>query len=377
MGVTFLEPGGDADFAIATTNGFWTGSAGPPTIATDFVHGAHQKSIKYAVNNQNLTFGPAGVLNDTGSRISFYFFINALPNATHTFLLIGTSALANVLRLRLTSTGILQVFEASIQIGTNGSTLATGQWYRISIAYTLTSTTVNRIEVFKDGVSDISITNATLTRVGSSEGSIGGIGSNPTYDYRTSDHFIDDSSSLTDTGDVWVTVKRPFSNGSANNFATQIGSGGSSYGTGHAPQVNERALSKTNGWSMIGAGSAVTEEYTVEAANVGDMDISGKTIIDWLGWISADATVGETASIVAGGVSSSYTTPVATRLVTKLVGSTSYPGGGTDVGIISDTSLTTLNLYECGVIIAFLGPASAPVTSTVKVRPNLLTLGVG
>ena len=48
MAVTFLEPGGDADFLVGTTNGFWNGAGGTvPTVGTDFVHGSHKKSIKY------------------------------------------------------------------------------------------------------------------------------------------------------------------------------------------------------------------------------------------------------------------------------------------------------------------------------------------
>ncbi|WP_323162301.1 hypothetical protein, partial [Pseudomonas fluorescens] len=80
---------------------------------------------------------------------------------------------------------------------------------------------------------------------------------------------VDDSSALTDPGNIWVAAKRPNANGTTNGFTTQIGSGGSGYGSGHSPQVNERALSTTNGWSMVGAGAAVTEEYNIESKSTG------------------------------------------------------------------------------------------------------------
>ena len=40
MSMTFAEPGGDADFLVGTTNGFWTANAGS-TIATDFVQACY------------------------------------------------------------------------------------------------------------------------------------------------------------------------------------------------------------------------------------------------------------------------------------------------------------------------------------------------
>ena len=46
MATKFLEPGGDADFLIGTTNGFW-GTKSASILATDFVHGGHIKSLKF------------------------------------------------------------------------------------------------------------------------------------------------------------------------------------------------------------------------------------------------------------------------------------------------------------------------------------------
>ena len=142
MAVTFLEPGGDADFLVGTTNGFW-GSAATGTIATDFVHGNHLKSIKHIGTDQNRT--PLATLADAGSRISFYIYINVLPSATGGIAGLRTSVGFGVASLQITSGGVLQLaqIENGTQIGSNGSTLSTGQWYRISLAYTVTSTTVN------------------------------------------------------------------------------------------------------------------------------------------------------------------------------------------------------------------------------------------
>lgn len=375
MTVTFLEPGGDATLNVASGsgNGLWGMIVGVPTVATDFVHGNHLRSIQYGVNSSQKAVTPVGTLADTGSRISFYLNIKTYPNATFSFSRLQSSAGGALINLRITTTGILQLWnQTTAQIGTDGPTLATGSWYRISLAYTITSTTVNRFELFVDAVSAVSVTNATITATGTSQLALGDQETNTVVDFRTSDHYLDNSNSLIDTGDIWVTAKRPNANGTANNFTTQIGAGGSGYGSGHSPQVNERIISQTNGWSMVGAGAVVTEEYTVEDAGTGDMSITGKTIVDWHAWIDGNAAVGELASIIAGGTSSSYTCTAAARVVTLAKGSTIYPVGGTDVGMITDTSLTTVRLFECGVMIAFIGPPNPTGVSS-----NLLLMGTG
>lgn len=370
MATTFLEPGGDATFNVATTTagGFWA-SAVTPVVATDFVHGNHVKSIKYAGGAIDACRTPDGVVADTGGRVSFYLFINALPGTDCTIAAIQTAGgAANVLRIRVTTAGVLQLFEASVQIGSNGSTLSTGQWYRISLAYTITDTTHNRFEVFVNGLSSISVTNATITNTSSSAFRIGNITGAATIDIRSSDHYIDNSSSLADTGNVWVTAKRPNANGITNGFLVQIGAGGSGYGTGHSPQVNERALSTTNGWRT--ALTSTTEEYTIESASTGDIDITGATIVDYVGWVDAGSTTSVTASIVVGGSASNISVTSTITMFTKAKGSTTYPGGGTDIGMISSGSAGTESLYECGIMIAYI-PAAASSSHLLPV------MGVG
>ena len=359
MAVTFLEPSGDADFLVGTTNGFWSFSSGG--IATDYVHGNHIKSISYIGGGGKAVRTPSSVVSDSGARISAYFYFVAFPGSDSDFIFIDNVTPSGILSVKISSTGILRLYSNGSQRGTDGLTLSTGQWYRISLAYTITSTTVNRFELFVDGTSTISLSNTTLPRVSSSIIGFGNQNGNTSFSIRSSDHYIDNSSSLTDTGNIWVTAKRPVSNGTTNGFTTQIGSGGSGYGTGHSPQVNERPLSTTNGWAMVGAGSAITEEYNIEAKNVGDIDISAATIVDWLGWASMKSLVGETVSIILNGATVSQAITSTITLYTKIKGSSTYPSGsGADIGIITDTSLTTVSLYECGVVVAYI-----PTTSTV------------
>lgn len=368
MATTFLEPGGDADFLVGTTNGFWKGGiTGGPAVATDFVHGAHVKSIKILPNALCVVRTGATVV-DAGSRISAYFYFVALPTSTSVFSRVLTSGLTPRVSLRLTSVGALQLWNATGQIGTDGATIATGTWYRISLAYTITDSTHNRFEVFVDGVSSISVTNATLAGVSTDRVEFGNV-SDATLAFRTSDHYIDSSNALTDPGNIWVTAKRPNANGTANNFTTQIGSGGSGYGSGHSPQVNERPLSVTNGWSVVAVG-ATTEEYNIESASTGDINISTATIVDYLGWISTSALVGETVNVIVNGVNFAQAITTTNTLYTKIAGSTTYPAGtGADIGETTDATATTVSLFECGVIVAYI-----PSTNTAR---NLSSLGAG
>lgn len=376
MATKFLEPGGDATFNVNTSQ-FWDASSstiGTIVTATDFVHGSHIKSIKYPANNTN-RLGRQNVIATAGSRISFYIYLVALPSATASFFALrssfGGSDTNNVI-LRLTSGGVLQLWNrTTAQIGTDGATLSTGRWYRISLAYTITNTTTNRFELFVDGVSSISITNATITEASEVVFQLGNIQGNSTLDFRSSDHYVDDSSALTDPGNIWVTAKRPNANGTTNGFTTQIGSGGSGYGSGHSPQVNERALSTTNGWSMVGAGAAVTEEYNIESKSTGDIDISTATIVDWLGWASVKALAGTpTIQIVLNGANNSQAINTTITTYTKIKGSSTYPAGtGADIGIVTGTDLTTESLYECGVIVAYI-----PAVVVTNTGSMLLTM---
>jgi len=357
MSTKFLEPGGDSTFNVATptTGGFWTTVTNAPAIATDFVHGSHLTSIRFLPNIACLA--RASSIYSNAGRFSFYIYLVALPSATAN--MISFLDATTSVRIRLTSAGVLQLWESSVQIGSDGSTLSTGVWYRISFAFTTTDTTHNRFELFVNGKSDISVTDATITNVAITAVLLGNGNANSTFDYRTSDHYADDSSSLVDTGDIWVTAKRPVSNGTANQFTTQIGSGGSGYGSGHSPQVNERIISTTNGWSLSNTTQS-TEEYNIEAKNVGDIDITNSTIVDYVGWILAN--VNSTAdspvhNIIINGASTAKTMTTTATMYTQPAGSSTYPAGtGTDIGM--DAQYTTTphltRLFECGIMVAYI-----------------------
>lgn len=370
MATTFLEPGGDATFnvAVSTQQGFWATVVSGST-ATDFVNGGHIKSLNYPANTTVILVTQDGTVADAGTRISFYFYMVALPNATTSFFTVGQASSNNtVVRIRSTAAGVIQLFENTNQIGTDGPTLSTGVWYRISLAYTITSTIVNRFELFLDGVSAISITNATITNTGSLAVKFGSV-ANLTFNYRSSDHYIDNSSSLTDTGNIWVTAKRPFANGTLNEWTTQIGSGGSGYGSGHSPQINERPLSTTNGWSITNAAKK-TEEYSIESLSVGDFNLTGMTIVDFMGWASVKVGSASTGNIILVGNATNISVTTAYKVFTKVAGSSTYPAGNTDIGVDTNTVNQLFSLAECGILVAFI---PNPVITTMACSPAIFT----
>lgn len=357
---TFIEPGTDATQDLtffASTNG---------TVASDTAHPyTGTRSIKLTqtgLANTNV-ITPTGAVVDSGSQFSSYWYFDTLAAASATaFISVQQAGGSSVFTIQMASTGILTVQPTGGTPASGTTVIAVNTFYRISVAYYITNTTTFQIRLYLNGVLEATANAGTLTRTTSSRVSFGP--SSTYWGSGTVNIWLDNiyvatggasSAAQPDTGNILVTAKRPNANGTTNGFTTQIGSGGSGYGSGHSPQVNEQPLSTTNGWSMVGAGSAVTEEYNVESASVGDVNISGCPIVDWCGWIYASTLVSETGQIVVGGATSNVALTSTNTMFKAFKGSTTYPAGtGTDIGIVTDTTVTTVSLYECGVLVAYI-----------------------
>ncbi len=382
MATKFLEPGGDATYDI----NFFTNEDDGCTIVSDIVCGSHVRSIRGVPGASN-GLGMRGVASDTGGRISFNFYVAALPTSNCTFIGYCQNPWGNdVVKLKVYLDGTLYlVRDTGVQIGLNGTRLEVGKWYNICLCWTVTSTTINEFRVYTNGLLDISVTNATIGFTGGGELYIGQSSGDATADFRYNDIYVDDSSSLTYPGNILVTPKRPYSNGIANEFTTQIGSGNSGYGSGHADEVNERALSETNGWS-ISTTTKKTEEFNIESSVSGDINIQRANIIDYVGWIwaSVDSILDSPVhNIILNGVATPKTLSVTNALYTVVAGSTIYPSGaGADIGI--DAQYTTnahlTNLFECGVLVAYIFPKKSFSTLNInggtKLRPAPFRPGV-
>jgi len=287
-----------------------------------------------------------------------------------------------VLGLGMNTNGTLR-FGGRGTTQTNGTTvLPANTWVRLSLSYVITSVSVWSCKVYINGTLELNLTQTlgnlglatpTCATFGIGNSSQNGFNSPPTMNVWVDSIYMDNRTNLTDCGAIDVTAKRPNANGTTNNFNTQIGAGGSGYGTGHSPQVNERPLSVTNGWSVI-AVAATTEEYNIESLSTGDVDLTGATLVDYTGWLYTKALIAETAQIIVNNVATNISVTTSNAMFTKAAGSTTYPAGtGTDIGMITSATATTVSLYECGIMFAYT-PAVAP---TVSAYSNLEMMGVG
>lgn len=364
MAITFLDPTTAATFDLTFAN-----------INTGTVESDSTGIAKYGPRCYKFGGSGGAAPSNTGrtdsamarlvGRSTAWYRFPSLPTGGSATLAVVTDVGGNgVWLLQLSTAGKLGFANDSGSSKPGGATLSTNTWYRITVATNIISTTNWSAKVYvtstdgAPGVLDIAADSGdfALTTVTNERYFSGNLTAN-TFILFVNGVYIDDVSDLSDPGDIRVTAKRPFSNGTTNDFNTQIGSGGSGYGSGHSPQVNERPLSTTNGWSKIGAGAAVTEEYNVEGQSVGDIDVGGKTIIGKVGWVYASSALAETGKIIIDGVSSDIALTSTNTFFYKVSGTATYPAGtGADVGIITSTTLTTVSLYEAGVVVAYAEP---------------------
>ncbi len=357
MATTFMESGTSATQGTE----FWTvvGTATSDTVHYPF---SGPRSIKLFTSSPAVTAtaARAAVLADAGRRISFRFRFDTLPAGTAPILRISQSSIGTVVfALNLLTTGALNVVPTGIAATAGTTILKTNTWYRIGVAYTVTNSTTYTINVFIDGKLEITksgggtmsnVTSAALVLIANSA-----LGVNVSEWYQ--DIYVDDSTALTDPGNIIVTNKRPVSAGAANNWTTQIGSGGSGYGTGHSPQVNEQPLSTTNGWS-IASSSLIVEDYTIEGASVGDVDVSNPRyqLVDFMGWVYFKSGTADTRNIIVAGAASNITTTTAFALYLKIAGSTTYPSTNAAIGMNNNSLVALASLAECGILLAYKLP---------------------
>ena len=287
MATIFMESGTD------TTQGFqfWTSATATLVTSDSAVANTGPRSIKYDSGGAGTVSQTSknSILADAGRRISFYIRFTNFPASTISIYHAPPPTGNNHFKLKITSGGVLQLFDgqstgSNVQIGSDGSTLSTGVWYRICISYTITNSTTNEIRVYLNGNLDISVSdganvgksNLTTLLLGWNQAP----GANKVL--NIDDIYVDDSSALTDTGDIHVTAKLPNAE-NVNNFDTAIGS---ARGTTDYNNVNERALSETNGWRHD-AETAVNENYGIQNTATGDEDLTGATLVARTGWVWA------------------------------------------------------------------------------------------
>ena len=351
--ITFLDAGSAQQEATPDNGaqwytqfvGTWSSSNDAVSMGPRTIKGVGAFSI---LKLNKMALGPAA------GRVKFWFRTSALPSASTRIMQVSVGSFN--LAVTLSSAGHLQLTTgngATTQLGSDGTTtIATDTVYRIALALTITNSTTFSAKVFvNESTTDISVTNSG-TLAGGGDSYVGSVDSQATsLTLYYSNIYADDDGSVTDPGNVQVTAKLP-TTANANNFGTTIGTGA----------VDERPFSISNGVERPDS-SQSTQNYAIQAAGTGDVDLTGATIVGYVGWILAKGTTGGigTPKITVNGTDTAITLTNGAALFQEATTSATYPSNAATIGMVSTGAGDDTFLYECGIMVAYL-PA-APATS--------------
>lgn len=364
----FMEAGSAATQGLEFYSGSQTTGAGAAVTSDSQAVAGSVRSIKTitaASGSSWAFFEKDGVLPAAGSRLSTYIRFTALPTNATRFISFSNSGGGQNNKnfgISLNTSGKLEIRDNGNGVQATGTTtLSSNTDYRVSIAVSKTSQLVNTVTVYLNSDPEVTATNIDMSGADMADLVMGQMDNGTTINTTIyfAHIFVDDGTSG-DTGDIRVTAKRPLSNGSANNWSTNGSAGG--YGTGNARYENEQPLNTSNFMSTTGTSSQV-EEYSIEGASVGDVDISGKTIVDYTGWVYANASTSLTANIVLANLQSNVSLTTTNTMFTKAAGSGTYPAGNTDIGMNAGTTAGTKSMYEAGIMVAYV-PTNNPIDTS-------------
>lgn len=178
----------------------------------------------------------------------------------------------------------------------------------------------------------------------------------------------DEGDDLADTGNKLSTHKGP-ATVNENEWNTTGGTGA----------VNERPLSETN-YRQETRATQFRQNYTLQADDEGDVDLSGKTLVAHMGWAWAKKGAGSLDGIqlTVNGVdfeSGSAATLITTTpsLIRTAIASPSYPSNAAGIGMASNNETADTFIYELGVVQAYEGPLNSDILlSQRKLRDEVL-----
>lgn len=231
--------------------------------------------------------------------------------------------------------------------------------YRIGLSYIHHGLDDLDVNLYVNGVLELSL--VTMQTGVVDEGLItnllyGWIG-NPGADHLSwfTHLYIDDGDDLSDPGNKLMTAKLPASV-NQDNWAVTGGTGA----------VNERPLSETNYKQHVAVIGTIRQTYTLQAASVGDVDISSETIVGYMAWTWAKVGIGPDSGYVylivddvdrpeedVHGEPSSVPS-----LLFYPVAGNAYPSAAATIGmaLINVEDFIEITLYECGIVVCYEGP---------------------
>lgn len=230
--------------------------------------------------------------------------------------------------------------------------------YRISWGHLLHDTNLIDIKLYVDAIEELSVVDAKCAGgisnlVNLLHGWVSFVGVNKVCWFDQ--FYIDDGDDLSDCGNVLSTHKGP-ATVNEDNWDTDGGTGA----------VNERPLSATNYKEHAAPIDAQYQTYNLQAASAGDINISGESLVGYMGWAWAQlggAGPPNEAKLIVNGEAVERLGQLAMtpRLIRLLAASASYPSNARGIGMYVDTEFATATMFECGAVVAYEGPTNPDI----------------
>jgi hypothetical protein len=368
LAVTFLSDGAGGSALVPTTANatVWSVVGSGSVVAQTAIKEHGWGSFKHDTVASASAYSVAGgVLADAGRRISVRVRFDHTPDpaAGTGIIRIMTSASGNIAEVRLDSAGKLRLYAGSTggtlqQTGSTTLSMNGTTWYRIAFCYTITSSTVNEFRVYLNGTLELTASNVAAQTTGTSHLRVGWTGTTAGANkvMYSQDHYVDDSSALTDPGDVRVTGKMPASTSGTTNAWTLVGSAPNRWDA-----VDERPASTTNRYTQTATGQ-VSEQFLVEADAVGDDDITGATVLGKTGWAHYAVAAGAGSTLISmhlqGSLITLTTTAASGVYQTHFKVATSAHGSADLIGLRSSGTTADSQFAEAGILIAYIAGAA-------------------
>lgn len=361
MTTTFIEPG------TAATGGleFYTGVSGNVAASSTTTRNGNPTSLRVtpaASSTASADPAPQGFLGTAG-RFSAYVCFDRFDSGSRVQSIAdGLGSSTATVGLGNNTSGVLTIVDASnALIATGTNPLSTGTWYRVSAAWSITSSTVYTVKVFLNGNLEISVVNGTALSGGGTFFAIGcnhGDATATGTQLNISDIYCDDSSALTDTGNINLTSKLPAAT-NTNNFDTAVGSKPNRW-----DYVDQRPIDVSVYLAELGAAD-VQENFGLQGQTSGDASISG-TLISRRAWIyakrgplistapkttSTNAANSSGTTIVASGLSLAVNDVVVVAVADQMTSTTTVT--------IGDNSTGSHNTWNA---------LSGPTTNTIRIN---------
>lgn len=381
MAILYAEPGGDhglTNAAACNTGGIVSlvnGTA--PTYTTSDNAGAghlgcYTTTSGAAVGGSFSNYTASGLFVSTLiGRASTYFKIPVMPTSATTQI-VGLNTGGFQLRVGVNTTGFPTLITGTATVmGTGTVGFAANTWVRISTAWNITSATVYTAKVWVNGVLSLTVTNGVA--IGTTTSNLVGYGwitQSPGAINQLilwSDMYVDDLGTLADTGNVRVTPKRPIALGATNAWNTLTGAAANRWG-----YINERPINNAN-LITHSVGATLDENFTVQAANVGDVDVTNATLLGGLSWVwgRQGAVAGTVGVWTPGGLVTGIAMLTTNAAYGKAWTSSAYPSVNTACGMRSNASNATF-MVDGGLLLAYI-----PGVAAILPRNSLTLMGMG